>query len=105
MFWQVNLYLFAIRPFPTRSLVAAHAIAFSVGTTCPSEMRSLQLPREAQLRPKSLALLEEVGVKISRTEDGYRFEYPIGVEQVVTCILETEKNLSARQIVPPLAML
>jgi hypothetical protein len=57
-------------------------------------MRSLQLPQHVLLHPKSLALLREVGVKISCTQSGYHFEYPIGVEQVVACILETEKNLA-----------
>lgn len=57
-------------------------------------MRSLLLPPAVKLRPKSLNLLREVGVKLTQTEDGYWFVFSPDVAEVVSCILETEKNLT-----------
>lgn len=54
-------------------------------------MSSLLLPSDVSLRPKSLALLHEIGVKIFIGADGNRLEFPPGVAQVVSCVLETEK--------------
>jgi hypothetical protein len=52
---------------------------------------SLLLPSDVSLRPKSLALLHEIGVKIVIDARGNRLEFPPGVAQVVSCVLETEK--------------
>jgi hypothetical protein len=54
-------------------------------------MRTLLLPRDVELRPKSVALLKEIGVKIHAQKDGSRLDYAEGVAQVVSCVLETEK--------------
>lgn len=66
-------------------------------------MSSLLLPSDVSLRPKSLALLHEIGVKIFIDAGGNRLEFPPGVAQVVSCVLETEKpfltDVSARVII------
>ena len=54
-------------------------------------MRTLVLSQEVTLRPKSLARLHEIGVKIFPHEGGNRLEFPPGVVQVVSCVLETER--------------
>jgi hypothetical protein len=54
-------------------------------------MRTLFLPDDVPLRPKSLALLREIGVKFSNHDGGSWLEFPAGVAQVVSCVLETEK--------------
>ncbi|HEX2852650.1 MAG TPA: hypothetical protein VHO24_05385 [Opitutaceae bacterium] len=54
-------------------------------------MSSLLLPADVSLRPNSLALLHEIGVKIFIDAGGNRLEFPPGVAQVVSCVLETEK--------------
>ena len=55
-------------------------------------MRYLQLPACVQLRPKSLAILREVGVEITRNEIGSVIRYDEGVAQVLCCVLEIEKS-------------
>ncbi|MEO7414510.1 MAG: hypothetical protein ABIZ81_14255 [Opitutaceae bacterium] len=58
-------------------------------------MPLLQLPTSVELRPKSVEILRQVGVQIVQSTDGYGFNFPEGVAQVVACVLETEKNLAA----------
>jgi hypothetical protein len=58
-------------------------------------MRYLQLPACVQLRPKSLAILREVGVEITHNETGNTISYDDGVAQVLCCVLEIEKSYAA----------
>lgn len=58
-------------------------------------MRSLLLPACVPLRPRSVALLREIGVKIQTRKNGLGLEFSDGVSQVVSCVLETEKPFLA----------
>lgn len=77
------------------SVSERNRLRFSTETKSVVSMSSLLLPADVALRPKSLALLHEIGVKIFIEEGGNRLEFPVGVSQVVSCVLETEKPFLA----------